>query len=83
MEAFCQICVAMLLKSRCFQKVENVDEIQDLNLVDLPELVQENILRRLSPESLSITACVCRDLRRMCSSDHLWEGHIKRKWDKL
>lgn len=78
-----KLCTAMCLKRRCSQKVENVEEIQGLTLLDLPELALENILMRLSPASLCSTAGVCRDLRKRCTSDHLWELHIKAKWDKV
>eukprot|EP00252_Welwitschia_mirabilis_P014196 TRINITY_DN3125_c0_g2_i1.p1 TRINITY_DN3125_c0_g2~~TRINITY_DN3125_c0_g2_i1.p1 ORF type:complete len:392 (-),score=61.90 TRINITY_DN3125_c0_g2_i1:321-1496(-) len=65
------------------QNVECVEEEAAFSLLDLPDLVLEAILSSLSPESLCNMALVCTDLRERCSSDHLWETHLKRKWGKL
>ncbi|KAE8733959.1 F-box protein [Hibiscus syriacus] len=53
------------------------------SLLDLPELTLECILDRLSPAGLCAMAGVCSSLRDRCTSDHLWEKHMKRKWSKV
>lgn len=58
-------------------------EREEYSLLDLPDLALECILERLSPSELCIMAAVCRSLRERCSSDHLWENHMKQKWGRL
>lgn len=52
-------------------------------LLDLPDLALDSILKKLSPADLSKMSGVCTTLRDMCTSDHLWERHMKRKWGGL
>eukprot|EP00252_Welwitschia_mirabilis_P014193 TRINITY_DN3125_c0_g1_i1.p1 TRINITY_DN3125_c0_g1~~TRINITY_DN3125_c0_g1_i1.p1 ORF type:complete len:368 (-),score=52.10 TRINITY_DN3125_c0_g1_i1:229-1332(-) len=78
--------VAMrLFKRRCSQKVDSIEEEEshELGLLDLPDLVLENIFSRLCPSSLIRMGGVCRDLRKMCTSDHIWDVHIKTKWSRV
>ncbi|XVE60969.1 hypothetical protein DITRI_Ditri06bG0003300 [Diplodiscus trichospermus] len=62
--------------------VENVEE-DKMSLLDLPELTLECILERLSPAGLCSMAGVCSSFRKRCTSDHLWEKHMKQKWGKV
>ncbi|KAF9599392.1 hypothetical protein IFM89_036949 [Coptis chinensis] len=64
-------------------KVENVEEIEEMSILDLPELTLECILGMLPPSSLCNMAGVCSSLRERCTSDHLWERHMKEKWGKV
>ncbi|XP_057461863.1 F-box protein At2g32560-like isoform X2 [Actinidia eriantha] len=65
-------------------KAENVREREEISsLLDLPEFVLECILERLSPTGLFTMAGVCTSLREKCTSDHLWERHMKQKWGRL
>lgn len=68
-----------LLSSR----VEHVEEMNEMSVLDLPELVLESILGRLPPSSLCSMAGVCSSLRDRCRSDHLWERHMKEKWGRV
>lgn len=54
-----------------------------MSLLDLPALALECILERLEPDGLCRMACVSSDLKGMCLSDHLWEGHMKKKWGRI
>ncbi|XP_031266295.1 F-box protein At2g32560-like [Pistacia vera] len=63
-------------------KPETVPE-EKLSLLDLPELTLECILEKLSPTGLCSMAGVCSSLRDRCTSDHLWEKHMKQKWGNL
>ncbi|CAI9099582.1 OLC1v1036428C1 [Oldenlandia corymbosa var. corymbosa] len=65
--------------------VENVVEenFEEFCLLDLPDLALDCILERLSPSGLCSMAGVCRSLREICTSDRLWEEHMKRKWGNL
>ncbi|KAG8055062.1 hypothetical protein GUJ93_ZPchr0001g29466 [Zizania palustris] len=54
-----------------------------LPLLDLPELVLERVLEELPPPSLAAMACVCAALRDRCSTDSLWERHVRRKWGQV
>ncbi|KAG9157483.1 hypothetical protein Leryth_010314 [Lithospermum erythrorhizon] len=56
------------------------EEKEDLSLLDLPDLVLECILERIPPEGLYSMAGVCRSLREKCTSDYLWEKHMKQRW---
>lgn len=64
-------------------KVEPVEEEMGNCLLDLPELALECILERLPPSGLSSMAAVCKSLRDRCTSDYLWEKHMKNKWGRL
>ncbi|KAG2674662.1 hypothetical protein I3760_13G147600 [Carya illinoinensis] len=72
-----------LIKKSLSSKVENVEETEEMSVLDLPELALECILERLPPAALFSTAAVCSSLRERCLSDHLWEKHMKRKWDRI
>ncbi|XP_027174983.1 F-box protein At2g26850-like [Coffea eugenioides] len=75
------------LKKNGNGKAENVMveglEGEEYTLLDLPDLALECILERLSPFQLCSMAAVCRSLSERCSSDHLWEKHMKQKWGRL
>ncbi|XP_024926135.2 F-box protein At2g26850 isoform X1 [Ziziphus jujuba] len=64
-------------------KVENVEEVPEMSVLDLPELALECILERLPPDALCSMAGVCTSLRERCMSDHLWEKHMKHKWGRI
>lgn len=84
MRSLAKLCAEMCLKRKCIQRVENVVEDEEKNyILDLPELVLEGILGRLSPSSLCIMAGVCKDLRDRCRNNYLWEPHLKAKWGKV
>ncbi|KAE8728920.1 F-box protein [Hibiscus syriacus] len=71
------------MKSK-FGSFENQKEDDNTtSLLDLPELTLECILDRLSPAGLCAMAGVCSSLRDRCTSDHLWEKHMKRKWGRV
>ncbi|WOL01841.1 F-box protein [Canna indica] len=70
-------------KKRCAHRVEYVEESEEMSVLDLPELVLESILEKLSPTGLSSMAAVCSSLRERCRSDHLWEKHMKEKWGRV
>ncbi|CAL0315836.1 unnamed protein product [Lupinus luteus] len=70
-------------KTLLTSKVVNVEDTQNMSVFDLPELVLECILERLSPSSLCQMAGVCRSLRERCVSDHLWGRHMKQKWGRI
>ncbi|KAI4368654.1 hypothetical protein MLD38_017189 [Melastoma candidum] len=46
------------------------------SFLDLPDLVLECILRKLSPSGLLTLSCVCKSPRRSCTSDHMWVNHL-------
>ncbi|KAK1577844.1 hypothetical protein Q3G72_025358 [Acer saccharum] len=81
----------MMLSLGSSKKPENnvVEEEEDeekkkkISLLDLPELTLECILEKLSPDGLCNMSAVCSSLRDMCTSDHLWEKHMKHKWGRL
>jgi hypothetical protein len=58
----------------------NEDEI---SLLDLPELTLECVLDKLSPAGLCTMAAVCTSMREKCTSDYLWEKHMKLKWGRV
>ncbi|GAB4855963.1 hypothetical protein Ancab_024602 [Ancistrocladus abbreviatus] len=64
-------------------KDENVEETEQISVLDLPELALECILERLSPAGLCNMAGVCSSLRERCTSNHLWERHMKQKWGRV
>ncbi|XP_050226302.1 F-box protein At2g32560-like [Mercurialis annua] len=51
--------------------------------LDLPELAIDCILEKLSPSGLCSMGRVCVSLRERCSSDDLWNKHLKKKWGGL
>lgn len=63
-------------------KVE-YEENKKVSLVDLPELTLECILDKLPPTELRVMAGVSSYLRQKCTSDHLWEKHMKHKWGRV
>lgn len=77
----------MCMKKRHLSRVQNVEEVgaesNNLCLLDLPELVLEEILCRLDPQSLCKTAVTCKQLWELCGSDHLWEPLLQAKWGKV
>nr|XP_009393902.1 PREDICTED: F-box protein At2g32560-like [Musa acuminata subsp. malaccensis] len=64
-------------------RVENVEELAEMSVLDLPELALDCILGRLSPAGLCNMAAVCSSLKERCRSDHLWEKHMKEKWGRV
>ncbi|KAL7199398.1 hypothetical protein ACSBR2_021639 [Camellia fascicularis] len=80
-----QIPSKMLFKKTSNSKVENAEATEGMmmSLLDLPELALECILERLPPDGLCNMAGVCGDLRDRCTSDRLWEKHMKQKWGRI
>ncbi|KAL5811988.1 hypothetical protein ACOSQ3_026938 [Xanthoceras sorbifolium] len=72
-----------LKKMSLVSKLENLEEEKTISLLDLPELTLECILEKLPPAGLCSMAAVCSSLRDRCTSDHLWEKHMKQKWGRL
>lgn len=66
-----------------FPKFEYVEKDEQSSLLDLPELALDCILEKLSPAELCSMAGVCSSMRERCTSDHLWERHMKGKWGKV
>lgn len=58
-------------------------EIDEVSILDLPELALEIILEKLPPASLANMAYVSTSLRERCTSNHLWERHISEKWSSV
>ncbi|KAL6006826.1 hypothetical protein ACLOJK_032321 [Asimina triloba] len=54
----------------------------ELSILDLPDLVLECILGKLSPVGLCSMAAMRRSLRERCWNDHLWERHMREKWSR-
>ncbi|GFP97620.1 F-box protein at2g32560 [Phtheirospermum japonicum] len=54
-----------------------------MSILDLPDLVLECILEKLSPDGLCRMASVCTTMRDKCLSNHLWENHVKNKWGRI
>lgn len=73
----------MLLRSKLNKQVQSVEDEPPLSLLDLPDLVQESIFRRLSPESLCRLSQTCRNLRMKCRSDEIWEPLFHQRWGKI
>ncbi|KAM7273194.1 hypothetical protein ACFE04_027858 [Oxalis oulophora] len=75
----------MSLKKRTLSsKVEHFEEEETQHsILDLPDLAFECILDRLPPSGLCSMAGVCSSLREKCTSDHLWEKHMKLKWGRV
>ncbi|KAL0390764.1 UNVERIFIED_CONTAM: F-box protein [Sesamum calycinum] len=70
-------------KKNSSSKVESVEMVSETSVLDLPDLVLECILEKLPPEGLCRMAGVCTSLRDWCTSDHLWERHMKNKWGRI
>ncbi|KAL2239975.1 UNVERIFIED_CONTAM: F-box protein [Sesamum indicum] len=70
-------------KKNSSSKVESVEMVSETSVLDLPDLVLECILEKLPPEGLCKMAGVCTSLRDWCTSDHLWERHMKNKWGRI
>ncbi|KAL0437166.1 UNVERIFIED_CONTAM: F-box protein [Sesamum radiatum] len=70
-------------KKNSSSKVESVETVSETSVLDLPDLVLECILEKLPPEGLCRMAGVCTSLRDWCTSDHLWERHMKNKWGRI
>lgn len=64
-------------------EAEGAEMESEMSVLDLPDLVLECILERLSPEGLCNMASVCSSLRERCLSDRLWERHLKQKWGRI
>lgn len=68
------------------KRIQNdIDEVATTGrmcVVDLPDLVLDCILERLSPEGLCSMAGVCKSLRERCVSDRLWDRHMMCKWGR-
>ncbi|CAI0541983.1 unnamed protein product [Linum tenue] len=62
---------------------EEVDGLESMLVLDLPELALECILEKLSPAGLCSMAAVCSSLRERCTSDYFWERHMKQKWGRI
>lgn len=69
----------MATKSTCVRAVKSAED----SILDLPELTLECILGKLSPAGLCNMAGVCSSLRDRCTSDYLWERHMREKWGRL
>nr|GLL32473.1 F-box protein At2g32560-like [Ipomoea trifida] len=67
-------------KTTCSSSSEGAEMEPEMSVLDLPDLVLECILERLSPEGLCNMASVCSSLRERCLSDSLWERHLRQKW---
>lgn len=73
-----------LMKNLVKSKLEIVvEKEEEISLLDLPDLTLECIFERLPPNGLCKMAAVCNSLREKCTSDHLWEKHMKEKWGDL
>ncbi|KAL1216991.1 F-box protein [Cardamine amara subsp. amara] len=57
--------------------------VDQMSVLDLPDLALDCILDLLPPSGLCSMARVCSSLRERCVSDHLWEKHLKTKWGKI
>lgn len=62
---------------------ENAEVVDGTPFLDMPELVLESILARLSPAGLCNMAGVCSSMRERCRSDYLWERHMEEKWGRV
>lgn len=57
--------------------------LDQMSVLDLPDLALDLILDLLPPSGLCSMARVCSSLRERCVSDHLWEKHLMAKWGKI
>ncbi|CAN1145174.1 F-box protein At2g32560 [Linum perenne] len=65
------------------EEEEEIGEGGKLSILDLPDLALECILERLPPAGLCNMASVCSSLKERCTSDYLWERHMKQKWGRV
>jgi len=65
------------------KRLVTLEENEQPALLDLPELALECILEKLPPAGLCTMAGVCSSLRERCTSDYLWERHMKQKWGSI
>ncbi|KAH9288291.1 hypothetical protein KI387_032408, partial [Taxus chinensis] len=75
-----------MLLSKSKKQVKSAEDNSDnpaFPLLDLPELVLENILCGASPYCLCQLAQTCRDLRKRCRSDEIWEPLFNERWGKI
>ncbi|GFP95547.1 F-box protein at2g32560 [Phtheirospermum japonicum] len=65
-----------------FETFEEVikEETSGNFLLDLPDLPLDCVLEKLSHLDLYNLSRVCSTLRQKCTSDHLWEKHMNKKW---
>lgn len=75
--------ILAMKQGNSFPKFEYVEKDEQSSLLDLPELALDCILEKLSPAELCSMAGVCSSMRERCTSDHLWERHMKGKWGKV
>eukprot|EP01018_Ginkgo_biloba_P031131 Gb_23415 [translate_table: standard] len=73
----------MLRKSKFKKQVQTVEDRSELPFLDLPELVLESIFRRLPPQGLCQLSRTCRDLRKRCRSDEIWEPLFRERWGEI
>ncbi|XP_057825786.1 F-box protein At2g26850 isoform X2 [Cryptomeria japonica] len=75
----------MLLRSKSKQakSAEDSSDNSAFPLLDLPELVLESIIRRLSPYHLCQLAQTSKDLRKRCRNDEIWETLYNERWGKV
>lgn len=57
--------------------------LNQMSILDLPDLPLDCILDLLPPSGLCSMAMVCSSLREKCVSDHFWKKHLKTKWGKI
>uniref|UniRef100_A0A1J3H8C4 F-box protein n=1 Tax=Noccaea caerulescens TaxID=107243 RepID=A0A1J3H8C4_NOCCA len=57
--------------------------LDQMSVLDLPDLALDCILDLLPPSGLCSMARVCSSMRERCVSDHLWEKHLMTKWGKI
>lgn len=63
---------------------KNEEEKHGISLLDdLPDLVLDCILKKLSASELCSVAGVCTSMREKCTSDHLWQKLMKQKWGEV
>ncbi|XP_074557349.1 F-box protein At2g32560-like [Curcuma longa] len=70
-------------RKRCGHRVANVESSNEATILQLPDLALECILEKLPPAALCRAAAVCSSLREICTSDRLWERHVRQKWGRL
>lgn len=57
--------------------------VDQMSILDLPDLALDNILDLLPPSVLCSMARTCSSLRERCVSDHIWEKHLHSKWGNI
>ncbi|CAN1250148.1 F-box protein At2g32560 [Linum perenne] len=73
----------VITKAAAASEEEEIGEGGKLSILDLPDLALECILERLPPAGLCNMASVCSSLKERCTSDYLWERHMKQKWGRV